>query len=348
MNREDKNEFKDALVKKVKEIGEGFVRSPESLVEYLSFAARFHQYSHKNLMIIYAQRPDAQFVASASAWYAGLPGADGKPLSESPIYIKKDERAMYVWSPVTVNYYSKDGEAWSNIYQLTDEEKKELKERPEQWQVKKELRFKLGPVFDIGQVKCPKELLPEIFGIGVADISASLRYVAMRDYCTKELNIPVNEKDFGSLTIRGRYLPLIHTIEINNLYEDEQKLSTLLHELGHSQLHSVSQTVIGKTMHQKELEADMYSLMLEKQLGIGTTDARKAHLSAHYNNFLAEQSKRPEGERVTVDKVFDAVFARYQKTLPDIKSALERTAAPMQQVPDIGYKSHTTLSIGKI
>lgn len=345
MDRNDKNELKEQLSKKVKEIGQGFKHSPETLDEYLSFASRFHQYSHKNLMIIYAQRPDARFVASAAAWYSGLPDKDGKPLSEKPMYIKKGEKAMYIWCPVTVNHYSKDGMNWYTVHQLDDAEKRELKEHPEAWQVRKDLKFKLGPVFDIGQVNCPKELLPQILGIGVADVDAQLKYTALCDYCRNTLQLPVVEKDFGSVTVRGRYAPWSHSIEINSVYEATQKLSTLLHELGHSQLHNMSQIDRSKSTAYKELEADMYSLMLEKQLGVETTDARKGHLADQYKAFIAEQDKLPEGERLTVDKVFDAVFARYQKTLPDIREAINK-AATVQ--PQVQYERCIPLAISKI
>lgn len=351
MNKDEKQELKEQLIKKTKDIGQGFKRSPEQLEEYLAFAARFHQYSHNNLMVIYAQRPFASFVASASAWYAGLPDKNGKPLSEQPIYVKKGEKAMYIWCPVTVNHYSKDGNNWRNVYQLSEDERKDLKAHPEDWQVKKALRFKLGPVFDVGQVDCPKELLPKILGIGVADVPSAQLYRAMCDYCKATLHIPVTEKDFGSITLRGRYLPFSGEIEINSFLEDTQKLSTLIHEMGHSQLHSLSQRVLGKSTTQKELEADMYSLMLEKLCGIETTDARKGHLAQHYNEYIAMQEQLPEEQRTPIDKVFDAVFARYQQSLPDIKTAIDKAtvkAKDISQEHSQDFKKNETLKISKI
>ena len=351
MERKDKNELKEQLSKQVKDIGEGFKRSPEQLEEYLAFAARFHQYSHHNIVTIYAQRPFASFVASASAWHAGLPDKDGKPLSEQPIYVKKGEKAIYILCPVTVNYYSKDGVTWNNVYQLTDEEKKDLNATPQDWQVKKAVRFKLGPVFDVGQVNCPKELLPKILGIGVADVPSAQLYRAMCDYSKDTLHIPVTEKDFGSVTLRGKYMPFSHSIEINSYLGDTQKLSTLIHELGHSQLHSLSQLTPGVSTTQKELEADMYSLMLEKLCGVETTDARKAHLSQHYNEYIEMQEKLPADKRVTVDKVFDNVFERYQQSLPGIKAAIDKAAVKAKELPQAQsqtFKQSSTLKISKI
>jgi len=347
---DNKQELKEQLSKKVTEIGQRFKHSPEQLEEYLSFASRFHQYSHKNLMIIYAQRPHASFVASASAWYAGLPDGAGEPLSKKPIYIKKGEKAMYIWCPVTVNYYSKDGQNWKNIYQLPEEAQKSIREHPEQWKMQKALRFKLGPVFDVGQTECPKELIPKIMGIGIADITSAQIYHTMCNYCENILHIKVEERDLGSITLRGKYNPFSNSIEINNYIEDTQKLSTLIHEIGHSQLHSLSQNNVDKTTVQKELEADMYSLMLEKLCGIETTDARKAHLADHYNVFISLQEKLPKDKRITVDQVFDAVFSRYQQTLPDIKTALDKAMniPDKNQYPDLQFTKNPSLKITKI
>lgn len=353
MNREEKIELKERLSAKVRDIGQSFSRSPEQLAEYIEFASHFHQYSHKNLMMIYSQRPYALFVASASAWFAGLPDKNGKALSEKPIYVRRGEKALYIWCPVTVNYYSKDGQNWRSAYQLDDKEQREYKAHPESWQVKKEQRFKLVPVFDVAQVDCPKELLPQIVGIGVKDVSAALLYDALREYSEKLLHVPVVEKELEGLTVRGQFNRATGIIEINRSFEDTQKLSTLAHELGHAQLHAAP--LPAATLNRTELEADMYSLMLEQLCGLETTDARKDHLARHYRAFIDEQAKLPKEQQVTVDKVFDSVFAKYQENAPAIKAFIElKTLAPQQTAPPAheaanqNFKQHSTLKVTKI
>lgn len=344
-----KQELKEELSKKVTEIGQSFKHSPEQLEEYISFASRFRQYSHKNLMMIYAQRPFASFIASASAWFKGLPNDKGEPLSNQPIYIKKGEKAINIWCPVNVNKYSKDGLIWKTVYQLSEEAQKSIREHPEQWNVKKELHFKLVPVFDVGQTECPKELIPRLIGLGTSDATSAQMYNVMCEYCEKTLGIPVEEKDFGSIVLRGGYTPSTHSIEINNLLEDTQKLSTLLHEIGHSQLHSL-QSIQSKSLPQIELEADMYSLLLEKLCGLETTDARKAHLAEQYKDFIEAQEKLPSDKRITVDQVFDAVFSRYQQTLPDVQSVLNKTinSPEKYQYQDLQFAKHPSLKVTKI
>lgn len=105
----DKAELKERLSAEITEIAKSFEYSPDKLSEFLSFGSRFRGYSYKNVQLIYAQRPTATFVAPASRYFAGLPSADGVPLSKDPLYIKKGERAIYIFAPCEVTYYSCGG-----------------------------------------------------------------------------------------------------------------------------------------------------------------------------------------------------------------------------------------------
>ncbi len=323
----DKRELRKELQAKVTDIAENFTRSPEVIAEYLAFCTHFHEYSHRNMMMIYAQRPNAQFVAAVSKWNAGLPGKDGVPLSEDPIYIKKGERALYVLCPTEQKVYSKDGKEWKSVYQMSASERQELKDKPSEFKTLTNTSFILGPVFDIAQTNCPKELFPKIFGIGHADLNAKQLFDGVTAYI-EATGFKVKLEDLGSVGLRGLCNSFTREIKINSMFEDSQRLSTLLHELGHAELHGF---IDGKSVSRKELEADMYSLMLENVCGIETTDARKAHLKGHYEEFIKEQAREPKDSRVTPEKVFDAVFARYQKTLPDIKKHIEKIQLQPQQ-----------------
>ncbi|MBQ3195420.1 MAG: ImmA/IrrE family metallo-endopeptidase [Clostridia bacterium] len=318
-----KNALREELSNKCKDIYKNFKQDPEALVEYLEFSARFRNYSHNNRIMIYAQRPGAMFVAPASAWREGLPNAESKPLSDTPIYIKKGEKALYVYAPVIQRLYQHCNSAeqprrWSF---LSAAEQKDYKTNPETWTVGEALRFKLVPVFDIGQVNCPPELLPKIIGIGEQNATAAQCYQALKEYA-KTQNITVMEKDLGSVSLRGLYRIGENTILINSLFNDTQRLSTLAHELGHSALHYDMSTAFSKSQSTRELEADMYSLMVERLCGLETTDARKAHLQDSYKAFEAEQMNAPEDKRISIDEVFDGVFKRYNDSAAKIRETL--------------------------
>lgn len=314
----DKAELKERLSAEITEIAKSFEYSPDKLSEFLSFGSRFRGYSYKNVQLIYAQRPTASFVAPASRYFAGLPSADGVPLSKDPLYIKKGERAIYIFAPCEVTYYSCGGEqrTWSK---LTAGDKKDYKANPQKWSVSKATYFKLVPVFDLVQVNCPKELLPAVLGVGTDSLTAAAKFESLRRYVEEKLHIPVAVEDFGSLSLRGTYNISANAIRINSALGDTQRLSTLIHELAHSQLHSAPTTT--KSTAQKELEADMYAIMLEKYCGIDTTDARKQHLADNYKEYIL--SLPPSADKTaTVDALFDNVFKRWQGDMPDISACL--------------------------
>ncbi len=342
----DKQELKKELLTKVSDIAENFSRSPEDIAEYLAFCTHFHDYSHHNMMMIFAQRPNAMFVAPVSRWNAGLPDANGKALSQDPIYIKKGERALYVLCPAEQKVYSKDGKDWLSVYQMSPIERRELKENPQAFKVMTRTYFVLGPVFDIAQTNCPKELLPQILGIGHADLTSRQLFDGIKSYLEAN-NFKVTVEDLESVSLRGLCNSYYREVKINSILEDSGRLSTLIHEAGHAELHGI---LDNKTTAQKELEADMFSLMLENVCGIETTDARKAHLKTHYIAFEKEQLRLPKDKRVSIEDVFNAVFARYQKTIPNIEKHLQavRLQPLHDKQPVLEFKASQTPKITKL
>lgn len=347
MDYEEKEALKGELSDKVKEIGERFTYSSEALDEYLSFAVRFKRYSHKNRMMIYAQRRQASYVAPASAWYAGLPNADGETLSKEKLYIKKGEKAIYIYCPVEYKLYETGG-GKKRYSELTDAEKKLVKESPGAITVEKRNGWKLVPVFDVGQVNCPPELLPKILGIGTDDLTASQIYDAVKSYASSELGIDVFEADLKSVSLRGYFDPQQNTIAINSIFKDTQRLSTLIHEVGHVEMrHGISVDETSK--NRRELEADMYCLMVEKLCGVETTDTRKAHLANHYREFVLSQAMLDKAERTDISEVFDSVFARYERSAPKLEKAIgDRRAVDRELVPDYDARQRPALQITKI
>ena len=340
---------RQALLNSVKELGEKWERSPEDMAEYLAFSSRFYKYSPRNLQLIYCQNPNASFVASMSEWNKGLPDKDGNPLSEEKIYIKKGEKALNILAPTEREYYRAKGSGeWKMFSGLSVEEKRSLKSEPERWEKQSRIGFIFVPVFDIGQVNCPKELLPKVIGIGASDLNARQLFDAVKYYAESELKATVVVEDLNSVALRGTYNRETNVIKVNDVLEDTQRLSTLIHEVGHAEIHRVAGD---KSTPQKELEADMYALMVESLCGIESTDARKAHLADHYKEFVSEQAKLPAESRVTVDNVFDTVFARYQASKPQLEATISKVRELPKQTAQVelkGLEKKETFKISKI
>lgn len=327
------DELKKELRGKVEGIVKGWREDPAKIAEYLQFATRFRQYSHANTRLLFVQNPYASFVASAAAFRAGLPNKNGIPLSETPIWIKKGEHAMRVWCPtvktLVKNPYTGDLTAFS---QLTKEEQERAK--AENWETLEKHGFTLVPVFDISQTNASPELYPQLMGYGQDMPGVEVYYRAACAYANSELHCPVRENvDMRSALIRGAFSPQENEIRLSDLLRGDGKLSTLLHEIGHAELHA-DPAAKSLSTAQVELEADMYALMLEQTMGVETTDARKAHLSGHYQSYLREL-QRAAGEKpleLGADSApFENVIRRYRQQLPAIERYIEQAKEALLQ-----------------
>ncbi len=321
-------ELREQLKAKVEAQMDVYRAHPEEFAKFTAFCARFNNYSANNLRLICVQYPDASLVAPASYFKQGMPDKLGKPQTE-PAYIRKGEHALRIWKPYDKTYVempTEEGVVIKPQAWLTKAEK--AKAAAEGWKSFVRVEFTLVPVFDISQTNVPPEAYPKVFGFGGSENrNAEEQFKALKNYAENVLNCPVTIEDFGSqrATTRGYFVPSENRIAISDMLSGDGKLSTLIHEIGHAELHRDANT---KTTAQKELEADMYSLMIESKLGIETTEARRVHLGDHYNRFIAEQKEGlKEGENLPLNaemKVMDNVLYRYNEQLPLIEEYLDR------------------------
>ena len=128
-----------------------------------------------------------------------------------------------------------------------------------------------------------------------------------------------------SVTLRGDYDPESHAIRINSVLGDTQKLSTLLHEMAHGIMgHQIGE----KSSAQRELEADLLSIMLCNRYGIEVTDARKDHMVSSFRTFEAEQENAENPiQLISLIESVDRVFTRHENGL---QKALETAGVQPQ------------------
>ncbi len=329
-NRADlQKEIRSELKQRVSAAVEAYRSNPRKLAEFLSFAARFNNYSGHNLRLIWAQRPTAQFVAAASYFKAGMPGENGEPLTNKKIMINKGEKALRIWKPYEETLVYVPGDNESLIPTRYNHLSADMRARAasEGWKQEKRVNFTLVPVFDITQTNAPPEAYPKSFGFGGdRNIDADKQFKAVKNYAQWALNCPVRISDLGELkaSVRGLFSPEENKIEISDMLSGDGKLSTLLHEIGHAELHRDRSN---KSTAQKELEADMYSLLLESRLGIESTEARCDHLGAHYEAYLQEQrEKLPQGRELDLNSDIEPLnnaLRRYYEQAPIIEEYID-------------------------
>lgn len=315
------DELRATLEGKVKNVVENYRADPRALADYVLFTSRFNNYSANNLRLIWSQYPTAQFVTSAYDFSHGLPDKNGKPTVSEKIFIKKGERALRIWKPYDVKYtIMPDGTEKRSAW-LTKSERELAK--AENWKTLTRQYFTLVPVFDITQTTASPDVYPKLLGLGgTKGTSADKRFEAMKNYAENVLNCPVTVCDFEErkASVRGSFYPDLNEIRISDMLEGENKLSTLIHEIGHASLHADSYANVSKSTAQIELEADMYALMIERRLGIEPTDARCRHLKAHYDMYLAETKATDINADTTL---FNNVIDRFREQVPLIDAYVD-------------------------
>lgn len=235
---------------------------------YLEGMAHFNHYSARNIQLIKAQLPEATMIASFEEW------------KKRNGHVNKGEKALYVQAPVTVIKKDVDGKPVINA----DTGEKETF-----------TYFKPVPVFDISQISPQqgKQLnLPKSSEAIPAQLNKDYYqnvYRALRDISQKENGIPIRFRELEQSD--GFYNPKTNDITIKKGMTYEQTLSTLIHEMAHSELHnnqSLAEHFKGKlTRSSEELQAESVAYVVSNHLGFDTSNDSFA--------YLASWSQEPDG-----------------------------------------------------
>lgn len=235
---------------------------------YLEGMAHFNHYSARNIQLIKAQLPEATMVASFEEW------------KKRNGYVNKGEKALYVQAPVTVIKKDADG---NPVVNSETGEKETF------------TYFKPVPVFDISQISPQqgKQLnLPKSSEAIPAQLNKDYYqkiYRALRDISQKENGIPIRFRELEQSD--GFYNPKTNDITIKKGMTYEQTLSTLIHEMAHSELHnnqSLAEHFKGKlTRSSEELQAESVAYVVSNHLGFDTSNDSFA--------YLASWSQEPDG-----------------------------------------------------
>lgn len=321
--KEEQKEWREAqqraMQKRIQEITDTWRENPETIAEMLEFGSHIYQYSARNTMLIYSQNPHATYAQSFQAW------------KEQGVYVKKGERGYRVYVPVEATILKVDGK----LIPL-EHATKEQEARYKAGEIESTTRrfFKIGSVFDISQTNYPKESYPKLYHMGYESALRGVVAEGLIKYAKNSLQCQVSTVDMKSIALRGSYNPENNRIQLNELLEDTEKLSTLSHELGHALLHRDG--AITKTTEQIEIEADALGIMIESHLGVDITESRKRHLAENYRRYQklyqeAGEGKKPEG----FGDVIANVFRTFRKEINDldhyVKRELEKSGQSLGQ-----------------
>lgn len=231
-----------------------FKRNPADYIEYLSFAARFYEYSGRNKMLIFHQNGAAQFVGSRTSF--AKQGYDLKPGEwRKPLWIIRPESKDL--------FMRKDGLVVA-VKDATPAEKKKIEAG--EIQPEKVTFYRPARVYEIGQTTCPPADYPKLLGHGISEAQHAHLYERLKNLVQLS-GIPVVEKPlpvslFGYCDTTGR------SITISDSLGDTQKLATLNHEYAHALLHSTRDLPPAI----EEFEAESTALIMQQRLGLPVED----------------------------------------------------------------------------
>ena len=296
---------KEDLQNRIEEINNTFRSSSNEYLELLRFQSKFYNYSNRNTKLIYSQNQNAMFVGSYKKW------------QELGYNVLKGQKGIKVLIPTPIKYinvngdYIKYSEATKEHQKLSNQGKLETKSK---------MSFKVGNVFDIMQTNCPKSDYPKLL-IGHPSVEHDRLYNAVKYYAENKLNVPIDEKNLNSLSLRGTYSPTENRIEHNSILESTQKLSTTIHEISHSILHNDEKELVGRPVAQVELEADSLSLMIHERLGLEVTSAHQSHLIDQYETlkFTGNEDKIIESLD-KVSKTYNDMISKFTDSINEYLS----------------------------
>jgi len=224
---------------------------------YLTFFAKFHNYSYHNRILIYIQRPDATRVASYKTWQSKFR------------QVNKGSKGIMVLAPIISKSKKPEGEEEEDIDLSSD--------------VK---GFRAVSVFDISDTSPMDERgeipeTPKWFDENTPSETADILFGAVSEVA-KDMGINVTR----DASMRGEkgYSAGDH-INISSDVEGVGGLSTMIHELAHELMHRKNSSIYyvdngeGKTATElKELQAESVSYVVLKHYDIPV---------AHHATYLA-------------------------------------------------------------
>lgn len=265
---EEKKEAVQALTKKMEKSIEGYFRTPGDLKDYLSFMAKFYQYSPSNISLIQSQFEGAKAVGSFSFW------------KEKGFAVKKGEKGIQILVPNRTIAKFKDKEGtWKTVTKANEEEKKQIESKSVEVKPGR-LYFAVGHVFDVSQTNAKAEDLPRIFPNrwlegSVKDYKSLYRGMeAVAENNGVKIIAPKTELGVA----KGVSYTLTKEVALNPRNSELQNVKTLLHELAHAKLHT-AETHMNYTAPEKEFQAEMTAHAVSSYFGIDTSEYSLGYLA---------------------------------------------------------------------
>ena len=207
----------------------------DDLMKYLTTMSRFHNYSFRNLLMIWSQREDATKVAGFRAW------------QKLGRMVKKGEKGIAIFAPMPFKQKEKN-EGKRN---RTDKGERKSDEEVTM------MGFKVVHVFDISQTE--GDPLPEPSKV-TGEVGANLERI-QRVVVDSGIELKFEQLDGAhGYSVGGK-------VVIDQSLSDAEKFQTIAHELAHERLHQGERKAVA-TKTVKETEAEAVGFIVSQAFGL--------------------------------------------------------------------------------
>jgi antirestriction protein ArdC len=234
--------------------------SSDKYIEFLAFTSRFYNYSLNNQLLIWAQKPNATFVAGFKAW------------QKMGRYVKKGEKGIKILAPMHIKIKKNNDNGEEEVVEFN--------------------RYRTVSVFDISQTKGENQQIPSLNDF-VKTVSGETELYEMM----KEISpFPVSElEDCDGAD--GYFILKTKEIKICSKNPTSHRLLTLIHEMAHGLLHGDRKT--SPTKQIREIEAEAVGFVVCHTLNIDTSVNSLGYL-ASYGGTQAIQLVEDSREIITI------------------------------------------------
>lgn len=329
--KETTKETINDIIKATNEKLDSYFESEKDLKEYLSYMAKFHNYSIGNCSKIEEQFSGAVAVGSFKFW------------KDNGFSVNKGEKGIQILVPTPVkNFYDEEG----NIKRLsyaTKEQKEKLKNGILK-DAPTSMSYKKGYVFDVSQTNATTDDLPKLFPNKWLDGEVKdydKMYKALENVAhTIGVDIIAPKSELG--VAKGISYTMSKEVALNPRNSQLQNVKTLIHELAHAKLHTAN-THNQYTKAEKEFEAEMVAFCVSSYFGLDTSEYSLRYLHHYTKNTDIKEKKKLLREIKDTSQEFIEIIENTISNDLEIENTIDKNIESYEDEVSVADRIDTTI-----
>ena len=266
-------------------------QASEEFQEWLNVQSRFHDYSHRNTLLIKLQCPEATKVAGYNTWR-----------NEFDRHVQEGEQAIWIWAPIIAKCCP-SCENSKSYHEQSDCDYDDME--PDEWS-KGLVGFRPAPVFDVSQTE--GEPLPELETAATGDASNLVRAI-LEAAETLDIDARLVPEEFWPRDdVKGFCKPQPNKgqprVEALATDSDAEIAGVLIHEYAHALLHIAVDDTTERS--KREVEAEAVAYVVGRHFGLDTSNSA-FYLAAWQGEDTETLEKRLGRISRTASELIDAI-----------------------------------------